>query len=132
MKPFKKIIFVIFGILSAALGLIGIVVPGLPTTPLLLLSLWLLSRSSKRIHDKLLEWKPVRYYVERYRKNSGMTAKDKVVALGLMWGMISLSVFLRWESKPTIALIIGLGLIGTGVMLFAVRRVKAKKIDKIK
>ena len=48
-----KILFIILGCITTVLGFMGIFVPGLPATPLLLLSSWLFYRSSKKLHDAL-------------------------------------------------------------------------------
>ena len=49
-----RVVALFVGLLCVALGLLGIVLPGLPTTPFLLLASWCFSRCSKRLEQALL------------------------------------------------------------------------------
>ena len=58
-----KILLIIFGIISFVLGAIGIILPILPTTPFLLLSAFLFSKSSDRFHQYLIQTKLYQKYL---------------------------------------------------------------------
>lgn len=49
----KKLLFIL-GFVSLALGIVGIIVPLLPTTPFLLLSAYCFNRSSEKFHNYIL------------------------------------------------------------------------------
>jgi uncharacterized protein len=110
----KKALFIFLGTLSLTLGIIGIVVPGLPTTSFLLLTAYLYARSSKRLHDALLNHKLLGAYIKDFQK--GMSVKAKIRAIGLMWTMILISAFVFIEVLYVRLILIGVGLIGTFVM----------------
>ncbi|MEO0393890.1 MAG: DUF454 family protein, partial [Pseudomonadota bacterium] len=55
MRPF----YFTVGMVSLILGLIGVVVPGLPTTIFMIIALWAFARSSRRFHDWL--WQHPRF-----------------------------------------------------------------------
>ena len=90
----KKALYIICGSLSVVLGVIGIFVPGLPTTPFLLLSSWLFYRSSRRLHDALHRSVCFGPYLKRYEEQRGMRWRTKLYAVLCMWVMIGLSAFL--------------------------------------
>jgi uncharacterized membrane protein YbaN (DUF454 family) len=119
-----KTLMVIGGTISLAIGVIGIFIPGLPTTPFLLLTAALYIRSSDRLYEKLLKTRIIGEYIREYREAEGMTLKQKISSISLMWTMILASSFFFIGSKIIIILVIILGLIGTYVMGWIVPTVK--------
>lgn len=88
----KRYIYIVLGLLAVGLGTLGVVVPGLPTTPFLLLASWLFYRSSPRLQQWLLRsW--LGKYIRGYQRRGGMTATQKAGAVGVMTVMVLLSTF---------------------------------------
>lgn len=116
----KKILFISLGTLSLILGIIGIVVPGLPTTPFLLLTLALYIRSSERLYNWVMSIKLIRAYIEEYRENKGMSLRMKISSIGLMWGMIIISIVWFIEQAWLDVTVLLLGIVGSIVMGFVV------------
>lgn len=115
-----KLLFIILGTLSLCIGIIGIVVPGLPTTPFLLITAGLYIKSSDTLYQKLITNRFVGSYILEFQANKGMTIKTKLYAIGAMWVIITVSCifFITPFSIKLIVLIVGL--IGTIVMGFLV------------
>ena len=88
-----RALFFVAGSVSLALGTIGIVLPILPTTPLLLLALACYCRSSKRMTKWVLSNKYFGSYIRRYKEGKGIPIKTKIVALAALWITISYSAF---------------------------------------
>jgi uncharacterized membrane protein YbaN (DUF454 family) len=82
------------GWLSVVLGVIGIFVPVLPTTPFLLLAAACFVRSSRRFYLWLVNHRHLGPWVRDYLEGNGIPLKGKVYALGLMWASIGLSCYL--------------------------------------
>jgi len=88
-----RALFFVAGSVSLALGTIGIVLPLLPTTPLLLLALACYCRSSKRMTKWVLSNKYFGSYIRRYKEGKGIPIKTKIVAIAALWITISYSAF---------------------------------------
>lgn len=72
---FLKSIFILLGTLSLFVGVIGIVVPGLPTTPFLLLTAGLYLKSSDKLYAKLIVNRFVGSYIIKFNQRKGMSIK---------------------------------------------------------
>lgn len=88
----KKIVLIGFGSISLALGVIGVVLPVLPTTPFLLLALWCFMRSSDKLYNFILNNKHLKPYVEDYVSGNGIPRHAKIKAIILIWLTIGTSV----------------------------------------
>ena len=82
------------GWLCVALGVIGIFLPVLPTTPFLLLAAACFVRSSKRFYLWLVNHRQLGPWIVDYLEGQGIPLKGKVYAIGLMWLSIGLSCYL--------------------------------------
>ncbi|MFR9524202.1 MAG: YbaN family protein [Rikenellaceae bacterium] len=88
-----KLLFIALGSLSLALGLLGIILPVLPTTPFLLLSATLYMHSSPRLYDWLLHHRFFGSYIRNYRENKVIPIKVKIIAMITLWSTILFSIF---------------------------------------
>lgn len=82
------------GWLSVALGVIGIFLPVLPTTPFLLLAAACFVRSSRRFYLWLVMHPQLGPWIRDYLDGQGIPRKAKIYALSLMWASIAFSCYL--------------------------------------
>lgn len=93
MSVMVRYILVILGILFCILGVVGIFVPLLPTTPFLLLSAALFFRSSPRLYDKLLSHPQLGPYIRNFREHKAIPLRVKFISVSLVWITILYSAY---------------------------------------
>ena len=116
----SRIAWFLLGIFFAVIGTIGIVIPGLPTTPLMILAAACFAKSSQRFYDWVINNKLFGHHVKNYREGNGIPKKSKPLILGTMWVFILFAVLVGIpDSAPDISRIVTLvlGLIGTFFIL---------------
>lgn len=119
----KKIInsaLITLGTISLALGVIGVFIPGLPTTPFLLLTAGLYIRSSEKLYNRLISDQYIGGYIDNYYRQRGMTLIQKLSSMSIMWIMIFISCRFFIDNEVVKIIVITLGVIGTTVMGFIV------------
>jgi uncharacterized membrane protein YbaN (DUF454 family) len=80
----KKSVYQPLGFLFLALGLLGIPLPVLPSTPFILLSAWFFARSSPRWHQWLLDSELFGPMLRNWENNRCISCRTKIVALATM------------------------------------------------
>jgi len=88
----RRKLLIAAGTLSTGLGIIGIFVPILPTTPFLLLAAACYMRSSERFYQWLIKNRIFGSYVRNYIEGRGMPVKLKIFIIFLLWLTIGLSI----------------------------------------
>ncbi|GAA0604492.1 hypothetical protein GCM10009001_22110 [Virgibacillus siamensis] len=117
MKGITKFLLVIAGSVSLVLGLIGIILPLLPTTPLLLLAAACYVRSSKRLYLWLITNKYFGSYIENYRQGRGIPLKAKVMGVIVLWITMGFSIVFVIPLLAIKLLLVGIGAFFTWFIL---------------
>ena len=81
MENLKKKIYIFVGFLAVILGIIGVILPGIPTVPFLLVALFCFERSSKKYHDMILNNKYFGKVLRDYYEGKGLTTSVKIKAI---------------------------------------------------
>jgi len=100
-----KTLLIVNGTLCVTLGILGIFLPVLPTTPFLLLAAICYARSSKRLYNRLINNRWCGQYIRNYREGKGIPLKQKVLTIMLLWLMIGYAagfVVTLWWVKITL------------------------------
>lgn len=124
----KKILFIILGIVCTVIGIIGIFLPVLPTTPLLLLAAWFFVRSSEKLHDWLINHRVLGIYIKSYVKYRGVDLKYKIFAISTVWITIIFSMTLI--DNLYVKILLGVIMIGVTIHIASLRTLsKAEVIE---
>lgn len=107
-----RIVYIILGTISLVLGILGIFLPLLPTTPFLLLTAALYFRGSPELYDWLMNHKYLGPYIRNYRENKAIPLRAKIISVTLVWATMSYCIIFV---APYLWLKIILFLIASGV-----------------
>ncbi|MBP5259459.1 MAG: YbaN family protein [Paludibacteraceae bacterium] len=117
--------YIALGLLCVGLAAVGVVVPGLPTTPFLLVASWAFYRSSPRLQAWLLASR-LGGRIRNFERDKGMSRKAKASAIGCMAVMCSISIIFFIPST-LIKVVVGMaGMVGCLTVAFVVRTVEHK------
>ncbi len=80
-----KIIYTIIGLISLGLGIVGIFLPVLPTTPLLLLAAFLFLRGNDRLYEWLMNHPRLGPYITDFMVHKSIPIHVKIISVSMIW-----------------------------------------------
>jgi hypothetical protein len=119
----RRQLLIVAGTISTAIGILGIFVPILPTTPFLLLAAACYIRSSERFYRWLINNRLFGTYIRSYIEGRGMPLRTKIFTIFLLWIAIGISVCIGTQN---LVVRIVLVLVAIGVTLHIIY-IRARK-----
>lgn len=116
-SPIVRLAAVVAGLVLTSLGIAGIVLPGLPGTPLLLLAAWLFSLSNERMYRWIVGNRWFGQAIADYRAGLGIPRRAKVVAVSMVVVVVSFSVAVGLDRMWARVAVAGLGVYGVYFIL---------------
>lgn len=111
-------IYVIVGTIALVIGAIGLFLPVIPTTPLVILAAACYYRGSERLHAWILRSRWFGETIKNYQAGRGLTRDTKVRAIILMWTTIIISAWFFVSNHFVRVAMIGVAM---GVTVYLVR-----------
>ena len=112
-----RYIFIILGTISWGLGIIGIFLPLLPTTPFLLFAAFCYARSSKKFYAKLLAHRWFGPYIHQWQEDRSIPLKAKIIAITMIIITIGISIIFF---TPLLVVKILLTVVAVSVIVFLI------------
>ena len=114
-RPLRWLLSLI-GTVALGLGLVGVLLPGLPTTPFILLGAACFARASPRLHQRMLSSAWIGPMLRDWENNRSLTRRVKSVALTMMVVMVAVSVWTFHGRVWLQAVLVLVGLLGVWVV----------------
>ena len=95
----KKLLLVSFGTLSLIIGIIGIFIPLIPTTPFLLLAAACYIRGSKKFYNRLIKNRWLGEYIKNYQEGRGVPFNVKIITIIVLWLTIIISTIVFFSNS---------------------------------
>ena len=125
-NPAVRWTLIVVGWLAIVLGVIGIFLPLLPTTPFLLLAAGCFARSSEKFHGWLLGHKYLGPYIHLYLDGKGIPFKAKCYIISVLWFTMGISIYLVGHLALKIMLVV----IGVCVTIYLARLPNLEIVNK--
>ena len=127
--PLKRGALVAAGLVSLVLAVLGVLLPGLPTTPFVLLAAACFAKGSPRLHRWLVNHRYLGPMVRDWEAHRSLPLRIKWLSTTLMTTMVLLSAW-QFRGQPWLQLmLLGLGAVGAWVVWRIPTRQRSTKRD---
>lgn len=115
-SPAKRLLLNVVGTIALGVGMIAVVIPGVPTTPLLLVAATCYAHSSERMYRWLMNNRWAGKHLRNWQQGRGISLHIKLGTLVFAWVMLGSLVLFTVESVWLKGVLIAVGLLKTAVM----------------
>ncbi|HJN06745.1 MAG TPA: DUF454 family protein [Bacteroidales bacterium] len=119
-----KPVWNILGSVFVGVGIIGIIVPLLPTTPFLLLAGLCFNQGSEKMRNWFKNNKLVGSYISNYYEKKGVSVRSKIIAIIILW--ITIGISIHFIPNIYIRIILAMILVGVTIYLISLPTLKDK------
>lgn len=132
-RSLKRWLYLLGGLLSVAIGFIGVIVPGLPTTVFLILASYCFTRSCPWLEDRLVRAPVFKPYLKYLDGERAMPLRARLSTVAMIWGASGISLLMvrsrgpvsPWFAGPLLAA----AAIGSLVVMLVFRERSAEERD---
>lgn len=129
MNKIKKYIYVTVGLLSFAIGAIGVILPILPTTPFLLLASFCFVRGSEKFDRWFKSTNMYKKHLESFVNEKAMTMKQKIIILLFVNIMLAIPIILI-DNLHMRLFLVGLICIKLYYFIFKIKTIKPCSVNE--
>lgn len=112
-----RVVYLLLAGVTLSLGVLGIVLPGLPTTPFILLTSWFLSKSSPRLRRRLLESRLFGSILQDWQQHRGIRRGVKYRAVALVVLLVAATCWFSNFSPVLLTVVVSAACVGVGVIV---------------
>jgi uncharacterized membrane protein YbaN (DUF454 family) len=125
-RGFLRTVLFACGTISLGLGILGIFLPLLPTTPFLILAAILYARSSQRLHRWIMNNRLFGRYIKNYVSGGGIPLHAKVVILIFLWVTIGISAIFV-VSSLVLRIVLACVAVGVSIHIVTIRTLRSER-----
>jgi len=117
----KKMLYALLGLVCTGLGIVGIWLPGLPTTVFVLIALWAFSKSSQRLYEWFTRIPLLKHAIReshRFQREGTLAPRVKFISQGSAW--LSFAIVTALTQNMILAVILALVALSCSVFMYMV------------